>query len=452
MYAIDTRSHCVLLAHRALRVLLVEKALQHVIVAPALAFDLGGVRNELRKPGRFSRLRGDDAAPWYNAGTGWRHHRSTARPRQRLRFTRRLETNLRVSATRSTDSPDMPARAWWRGFHLLRERSCALLVGSNMLASMGTGMLLLLQGWLAVSWGHSPLFLGVFAAARLVPKFIFTVPAGIVCDRISRRNVLFAARLGYAISAVVPLAGFLAPMPTAWLFAGVILAGALHAFDLSSARAAFGDMIDRDDMYAAVALNRTGYQLTALLAPPAAFLLITGSGSAIALSVSAALLAGSAFLILPLPHIVHAVDGVRTGTAATGLLRYLKGSPAAVLLLIGGIVPTFIDKGVALLLPSLSDAGGGSVSMALIAPEAGALLAVAVLAMAPLRISARALVAFGVLYALLLGTATVRVETIDILVISLGLAGMASAIISTTTHATLQRLVPAEMRGRVFAV
>jgi hypothetical protein len=46
----------------------------------------------------------------------------------------------------------------------------------------------------------------------------------------------------------------------------------------------------------------------------------------------------------------------------------------------------------------------------------------------------------------------VRVEAIDVVVISLGLAGMASAIISTTTHATLQRRVPAEMRGRVFAV
>jgi hypothetical protein len=211
-------------------------------------------------------------------------------------------------------------------------------------------------------------------------------------------------------------------------------------------------MIDRDDMYAAVALNRAGYQMTALLGPPAAFLLITGSGSAIALCASAVLLTGSAFLILPLPAFVHAVDGVRAGTAATGLLRYLKGSPVAVLLIVGGIVPTFIDKGVALLLPSLSDAGGGSVSMALIAPEVGALLAVGVLAVAPLRISSKALVGFGLLYAFLLCTATVRVDAIDVLVISLGLAGMASAVISTTTHAALQRLVPAEMRGRVFAV
>jgi hypothetical protein len=317
---------------------------------------------------------------------------------------------------------------------------------------MGTGMLLLLQGWLAVSWGHSPLFLGVFAAARLIPKFVFTMPAGIICDRIPRRDVLFASRLGYSISAVIPLFGFFAPLLTAWLFAGVILAGALHAFDLSSARATFGDTIERDDMYAAVALNRVGYQLTALLGPPAAFLLITGSGSAIALSASAVLLAGSAVLILPLPAIVHAIDGVRTGTGATGLLGYLKSSPATVLLLVGGIVPTFIDKGVALLLPSLSDAGGGSVSMALVAPEVGALLAVGVLAVAPLRISAEAIVAFGLLYVLLLCTATVRVDAIDVLVISLGLAGMASAIISTTTHAALQRLVPAEMRGRVFAV
>ena len=354
--------------------------------------------------------------------------------------------------TSSVSDSIRPVLAWGTGFRLLRDRSCALLIGSNTLASAGTGMLLLLQGWLAVSWGHSPLFLGVFAAARLVPKIVLTVPAGIICDRIPRRNVLFAARLGYAISSLIPLLGLFAPLPVAWLLAGACLAGGLHAFDLSSARATLGDTIDRDDMYTAVALNRFGHQVSALMGPATAFLLISGGGTALALTVTATLLAGSAVLILPLPAIAHVVDGVRIGGAGGGLYRYLKESPAALLLLAAGIVPTFIDKGVALLLPSLSGGGGGTVSMALMAPEIGALLMVSVLAVAPLRFGAKALVSLAVLYLLLLSAASVRVQTAEALVIALGLAGMASAAIATSTHARLQRLVPAEMRGRVFAV
>lgn len=313
-------------------------------------------------------------------------------------------------------------------------------------------MLLLLQGWLAVSWGHTPLFLGVFAAARLIPKIALTVPAGIICDRFPRRNVLFTARLGYAISSLIPLLGLFAPLPVAWLLAGVILAGGLHAFDLSSARATLGDTIDRDDMYAAVAVNRLGHQMAALIGPAAAFLLISSAGTAVALTMSAALLTSSAVLILPLPSFVHAVDGVRIGTAGGGLYRYLKGSPTALMLLMAGIVPAFIDKGVALLLPSLSEGGSGTVSMALIAPELGALLMVSALALAPFRFGAKALVGVAALYILLLCAAAVRVQTAEALVIALGLAGMASAAVATSTHATLQRLVPAEMRGRVFAV
>lgn len=353
-----------------------------------------------------------------------------------------------------THQPDSPARplalAWWSGLKLLRQRSCALLVGSNALSSIGTAMQLLLQGWLVVSWGHSPFFLGIFAVARLAPKIVLTVPAGIVCDRIPRRTLLIAARLGYALASVIPLAGLIAPVPIAWLLAGVVLAGGIHAFDLSSARAMLGDLVPRDDLHPAVAVNRIGQQMAALLGPASAFLLISWAGTPVALAVSATLLGAGALAILPLPAIVHAVGDMRMASAGGGLYRYLKESPVAILLLLVGIVPAFIDKTVALLLPSVS--GGSTATMALIAPELGALLMASVLAVAPVRFGGRALIGVAVCYALLICTASVRSQTAEMLIIALGLAGMASAAISTSAHAGLQVLVPADMRGRVFAI
>jgi hypothetical protein len=342
--------------------------------------------------------------------------------------------------------------AWWTGIRLLRQRLPGLLVGSNMVSSLGGGMQLLLHGWLAVAWGHSAFFLALFAVARVLPKIILTVPAGIICDRLPRTRVMAAARTGYALASLIPLVGLFGPAPIAWLMAGVVLAGAIHAFDLSSSRAAFGDIIEPDDMHAAVAVNKAASQVSSLVGPAIAFALMSYAGAGVALALSAALLLAGAVAIAPVPSIAHALSDKCEQVTTGGLFRYLRESPAAVTLILAGIVPTFTDKVVALLLPSVSGGGDGTVSMALVAPELGALLAAAILAVTPIRLGVHALVGLGALYAGLIATASVQSQQAEALVLALAFAGMASAALNTTTHARLQRIVPAEMRGRVFAM
>ena len=342
--------------------------------------------------------------------------------------------------------------AWWTGIRLLRQRLSGLLIISNMVSSLGGGMQLLLHGWLAVEWGHSPFFLAIFAVARVAPKLVLTVPAGIICDRFPRTRIMATARVGYAVASLIPLVGLFGPLPIAWLLAGVVLAGAIHAFDLSSSRAAFGDIIEREDMHAAVAINKAASQVSALIGPAVAFALLSYAGSGAALAVSAGYYSPARSLILPVPSIAHALSDQCERVTTGGLFRYLRESPAAVTLIIAGVIPTFTDKVVALLLPSVSGGGGGTVSMALVAPELGALVAAAVLAVAPIRLGVHALVAIGCLYAGLIATASVQSGQAEALVLALAFAGMASAALNTTTHARLQHLVPAEMRGRVFAM
>src|ERR1051325_4485859 len=90
------------------------------------------------------------------------------------------------------------------------------LVASNALAAMGGRMQLLLHGWLIVAWGHSLLFLIAFAAARILPKLVLTVPAGMICDRYPRPRVLAVARCLCALACLLPLAGYLLPFRFAW--------------------------------------------------------------------------------------------------------------------------------------------------------------------------------------------------------------------------------------------
>lgn len=312
-------------------------------------------------------------------------------------------------------------------------------------------MQLLLHGWLAVSWGRSPWFLAVFAASRLGPKVALTLPAGIICDRVRRTRILLGSRWLGVLASLLPLAGFAAPWPVAWVLAASALAGVAHAFDLPAGRAVLADLTPKDDLDAAVALNSAGFHVSALVGPPLASVLVAGPGRPAALMASAAVLVLAAIAAGTLPAVRPRRRPAPAASDATGLVRYLASAPAVILLLLAGSAPSVVDKAVALLLPSMT-AGSGTVSVALLAPELGALLAATLLAVAPVRLGTKALVAAAVTYAVLIGVASRSAQEAETLVAALGFAGMAKLAINATALARVQHVVPAELRGRVLAV
>ena len=321
--------------------------------------------------------------------------------------------------------------------------------------SLGAGMQLLLHGWLAVAWGHSLWMLLAFSATRLVPKLLLTVPAGIICDRVPRARVLKVARAVDVAASLLPLLGFVAPMPLLWVLAASTLAGAVHAFDLPAGRGALADLTEREETHAAVALNSAGHHISTLVGPGLAFALASWPGRPAPLLASAALL-GIAALISPSlstsPSATSPAPPAQSmpgGTAA--FVRYLLSTPAVLLLILAGSAPGLLDKGIALALPS-AGGGGSATGLALLAPEAGALGAAIVLAMSPVRLGVAAVIGGTALYASFVTVASQNRHEAEILVFALALGGVARLVVNATAQARLQRLVPAEVRGRVMAV
>jgi len=351
---------------------------------------------------------------------------------------------------RMADILNTQTPTWWIGLRLLKQKTTALLIASNTISSVGNSMQLLLLGWLALS--NSALALGIFAVVRLVPKLLLSLPAGYVCDRLPRSRIVAVTRVGYAFASLLPLCCIVLGTPLAWLFASAALAGTIHPFDLSASRSIIGDTIDREDLQPAVGLNRAGSHIASMVGPTLAFVLISGVVSAAALCVSAAMLALGGLAILPIPSVVHVASNVRMGSASRALFQYLWDTPTAVILVLAGVVPAFVDKAVLMLLPRATSSGEGTVSMALLAPELGALCGALVLAMAPIKLNALHLIGAAMLYALFLGVASAHSNEAPSLLAALGFAGMSSAALGTAVHARLQGEVPAEMRGRVFAL
>ena len=305
----------------------------------------------------------------------------------------------------------------------------------------------LLQGWLAVAWGHSLIFLAVFAAARVLPKVALTVPAGIICDRIPRLRVLIACRTTNVVASLLPLLGFVLPVPMAWLIAGIALGGALHAFDMPAGRAVLGDVTVRSDLPSVVSLSHAGSHFAALVGPPLAFLLgPTG------LAVSAILFGLASILTTLLRSSMPAAEPrVAQGLASEvgEFTAFVQDAPALASLVVLGAMPGIVDKGVVLALPSLSSTS--ITGLALMAPEIGAIVAALAISRLSLRLSFSAILLAILGYALLLVLALGFSYEPEVLVLGLFAAGVAKLAFNAGSQTRIQESVPPELRGRVLS-
>jgi MFS family permease len=332
---------------------------------------------------------------------------------------------------------------------LLFRNPYGYLIGANGLTAVAGFIQQMLMGWLSVAWGHSWLFLIAFAVARVLPKVALTLPAGIICDRTSRTKVLLLCRALNVVASLLPLVGFFAPLPMVWLMTGIALGGAIHAFDLPAGRAVLADVTEPEDLGHVIALNNGASHIAALVGPPAAFLL-----GPLGLFLSAALFLGASLLTLGLRGNAAAPTALPSASrrpALRELVDYLASAPKVSLLIALGLTPGLIDRIVTLLLPSITH-GQGNVSLALLAPELGALAAALALSMLSYRFGLAAILACAGAYAALLALALHFSYQAELLVLGLALAGIAKLTFNTTSHAEIQAAVPANLRGRALAL
>ncbi|HEX5369916.1 MAG TPA: MFS transporter [Dehalococcoidia bacterium] len=336
---------------------------------------------------------------------------------------------------------------------VLKKPRYVTLVGSNTLASIGSVIQVLLHGWLILAWGHNPLYLLFFAAARVLPKVVLTLPAGIVCDRLPKRRVLALTRCLNSVASLIPLATFFFPAPIAWLLIGSTLAGVAFAFEVPGSRSAIGDTAETQDIYSVVALNNGGSHLAAIVGPLTAVFL-----GPLGLLVSAGFFAASSIMTLFLPSTIVASAEVSASSGAEStqpggareMLRYVMTAPVIGMLVVLAMAPPTIDRGISLMVPSLA-AGSSTISVALLAPELGALFASLSLTIVPIRLSVAATVGTLPGYGLLVGLALNFSHSPVLLIGGLLLAGVLRLAFMTNSQAWIQEKIPPRMRGRILA-
>lgn len=165
----------------------------------------------------------------------------------------------------------MPRFSLERTFAALRYPNFRLWFMGQLASLVGTWMQTTAQGFLVFELTHSATYLGYVGFAAGIPTWIFMLYAGVIADRVSRRNMLVITQTTMMILAFI-LAGLtFAGLVQPWhIILLAFLLGVANAFDAPARQAFVLEMVEREDLANAIALNSTMFQSATVVGPAVA--------------------------------------------------------------------------------------------------------------------------------------------------------------------------------------
>jgi len=166
-------------------------------------------------------------------------------------------------------------------FRSLRYRDFALFWTGNFLSNIGTWMQNLALGWLILLMTNSPFLLGLNGFLSQSPALVFSLPGGAIADRLNRRKMMITTQ-----SALMLLALVLAVLTSAhWITIGGILligllSGVASALNSPAYQAMVPDLVEREALMNAIALNSAQFNMSRAIGPTIAGLALGLLGAA----------------------------------------------------------------------------------------------------------------------------------------------------------------------------
>lgn len=166
-------------------------------------------------------------------------------------------------------------------FASLKIRDYGLLWWGMVISNIGTWMQMVAQGYLVYQLTHSPFALGLVGFTRAVPVFTFSLFAGVVADRVDRRKLLIVTQTLAGIFAFILAVLTSTGAVTVWMI--MVLAffsSAVAAFDNPTRQALVPDIVGKQYIANAVALQSAAFNGTGVLGPSLAGLALGFVGTA----------------------------------------------------------------------------------------------------------------------------------------------------------------------------
>jgi len=170
---------------------------------------------------------------------------------------------------------------WQAAGRALRHRNFQLFFSGQLISLIGTWMQTVAQSWLVYRLTGSGLKLGAVGFASQIPVFLFAPLGGIVADRTNRKHVVIATQVASMLLAFVLAALTLthAIDHRVWMiFVLAALLGVVNAFDIPGRQSFLVDMVGREDLMNAIALNSSMFNGARVIGPAVAGVLVARLG------------------------------------------------------------------------------------------------------------------------------------------------------------------------------
>src|SRR5215212_7889043 len=148
-------------------------------------------------------------------------------------------------------------------FRALSHRNYRLFLTGAFLSNVGTWMQAVAQGWLVLHLTNSPFWLGLDTFMATVPAFVFTLLGGVFADLIDRRRLLLFTQIGAGLAALSLATLVATNVVNRWMVLGFsFVTGCCMALASPSFLAMTYDLVGREDLANAIAMNSTQFQLS----------------------------------------------------------------------------------------------------------------------------------------------------------------------------------------------
>lgn len=346
---------------------------------------------------------------------------------------------------------------WKRTFASLAYRDFRLIWSASMIYHLGEWMEMAGLLWFVQRLTDSPFLTSLVLFLRIFPTSIMAVPAGLITDRMSRRNLMILSQGGTAVLSIALAVLADTGLVRYWhLVALSVLGSFANAFNMPARQSVLPNVVRREHLMNAISLDQASMMSSRLIGAPVAGFLLASTGVTFVFGIRAIGAAISALLLIRMPRF----DPVRNGSQGSPMddlqsgWRYLRRESIILVQVIMFALPMLSNQSYLGLLPVFATdvLGVGAVGYGFLqmAPGVGSALSLVMLASAS-KMGHRGMFLLASTTAMGIGLLAFAVSRSFPLSIAMLMVNGAMNTAFMTVNATLiQELIPDEVRGRVW--
>ena len=354
----------------------------------------------------------------------------------------------------------MPETAPARTLGALRHRNYRLFFAGQVISTVGTWMQSVAMPWLALQLTHSGLLVGLVLAAQFTPVLLGAPFGGIVADRYRKRNILLLTQSLFTLPSFALFALSGSGHAQYWeVVLAALATGTINLFDVPARQSFLVEMVGKQDLMNAIALNSSVFNGAAVVGPAVAGVLIAVIGVPLCfLANSVSYLAAVVALVMmrDLPPAVREQHAQPVLARLAQGFSYARGQPVVGMLLIALAVFSLFAMNRLTLLPLFADqvlfVGAQGFGFLVGSMGLGAMTGALSLAFFPQLGGQprRQLWMAAIWVAALLEFAVSRIFAVSL--VALFIAGYAQISFLAASNNRIQTITPDHLRGRVMAL